>query len=212
MEGMDSTPKFQAHGKRESFSGREPLHLTLRLRPGLPSLRRKDIHRALRSAVLKARGRGLAVAQFAFLSNHIHLIVESPGKQDLGRAMQSFGISFGKRLNAILERTGAVFTERYHRVVLKTPTQVRNALKYVLANEFQHGGGKGRVDLDGCSSALLWPEVRWERLLGSRWRRMVGFPERNPEQAEREREHVLELISAPRTWLLKAGWARARAA
>ncbi|HTL12835.1 MAG TPA: hypothetical protein VL588_10125, partial [Bdellovibrionota bacterium] len=120
--------------------GREPLHLTLRLKAGLPSLRRKDVHKALCSAVLKARGQGLAVVHFAFLSNHVHMIVESQGRADLGRAMQSFGISFGKRLNAILGRTGAVFTERYHCVVLRAPTQARNALRYVLANEFQHGG------------------------------------------------------------------------
>ncbi|HTL11878.1 MAG TPA: hypothetical protein VL588_05295 [Bdellovibrionota bacterium] len=154
----------------------------------------------------------MAVIQFAFLSNHIHLIVESSGKRELGRAMQSFGISFGKRLNAILNRSGAVFTERYHRVVLKTPTQVRNALRYVLANEFQHGAGRGRIDLDGFSSALLWPEGEWGRLLGPGWRKNVGFPERDLNRAEVERTRAADLISAPRTWLLKAGWMRARAA
>jgi hypothetical protein len=177
----------------------------------MPSLRRKDVHRALRESVLKARRKGLAVIQFAFLSNHIHLIVESSGKGDLGRAMQSFGISFGKRLNAILKRSGAVFTERYHRVVLRTPTQVRNALRYVLANEFQHGGGRARVDLDRYSSALIWPENAWERLLGRQWRRLVGVPERDPVLAKEDLILVSELVAPAGTWLLRTGWTRAAA-
>jgi hypothetical protein len=38
----------------------------------------------------------------------------------------------------VLGRKGKVFADRYHMRILKTPTEVKNALRYVLDNRWKH--------------------------------------------------------------------------
>ena len=71
-----------SHGRRPDFAGRFPLHVTLKLERGLPSLRHK-----VPFAVLK-RAFGAATERFDFRivhhstqSNHVHLLVEA---EDVG--------------------------------------------------------------------------------------------------------------------------------
>jgi hypothetical protein len=181
----------------------------VKLGDALPSLRRKQAYACFRKAVLKARARGFAINQFAVLSNHIHFIIEAENRPALSRQMQAFGISLAKRLNAVLERKGAVLLDRYHVHILKTPAEVKNALRYVLANSYRHQGGKGRIELDSYSSAIGVADRVWAGLFGRTWGRIVGFPEEDPPEMERIRAGIAELVSAPRTWLLSHGWARA---
>src|SRR5262249_42551159 len=74
---------------------------------------------------------------------------------------------------------------RYHARPLRTPTQVRNCLIYVLRNGLKHGSTAFAVD--PCSSAA-WFE---------------GFAERPPARTDPAP------VVAPKTWLLATGW-RAR--
>jgi hypothetical protein len=44
----------------------------------------------------------------------------------------------------MMGRTGPVFEDRYHAHVLRTPTEVRNAVRYVLGNFENHEARRGR--------------------------------------------------------------------
>jgi len=186
--------------------------VTIRLRAGLPSFRRKDVFACLRAAVRRARERGFAVAHFAILSNHAHLIIEpvaGPAVRSLGRPMRSLCVSFARRLNSALDREGAVFHGRYHLHVLRTPTEVRRAIDYVLTNEARHGARRAgifgrqmyRVRLDPFSSALAFRD--WRNLVGARAEfEATGW-------AEQEILNWFDEILVPaRTWLLREGWGR----
>jgi REP element-mobilizing transposase RayT len=171
---------------------------------GLPSLRRKEAFRCLREAVRAARKKGLHVVHFAILSNHVHLILETK-ESSLRRPLQSLGISFAKRINFILKRSGAVLLERYHLHVLKTPTEARRALAYVLTNEAKHrghhlrGSTQQEVSLDPFSSAYRFRD--WRRLMGERIRfRATSWSESYIES------WYSEILFEARTWLLTAGW------
>jgi len=208
--GRPKRSKLQSHVRRTEFASRHPLHVTVRLRDGLPSLRRRELFNCFKQAVRKARSQGLAIAHFAVLSNHMHLVLEAPDRRNLARQMQSLGVSLAKRLNSHLARKGAVLLERYHVHVLRTPREVRNALAYVLSNAFKHAGSKGRVQLDSFSSAVTVKDPAWAQLLGRRWRSVVGFPEEDsPGSALALLAEVESLLSRPRTWLLSRGWERA---
>jgi hypothetical protein len=121
----------------------------------------------------------------------IHLVVEAADRRALARAMQGLEIRMAKGLNKVMERQGRVFADRYHAKVLKSPTQVRAALVYVLTNGKKHLAAFGHKLPEGwvdpCSSAPWFDG--WT----------VGGP-------------LLYLpgpIAPPGTWLLAVGYQRA---
>jgi|GEM_PF-2830286 len=60
--------------------------------------------------------------------------VEAGSKTELSRGMQGITIRIAKALNRVMQRKGVVFDGRYHEHVLRTPTEQRNALRYVLGS------------------------------------------------------------------------------
>jgi hypothetical protein len=76
--GRKNRSGLRAHTARPRLSGAEPVHVTLKILEGLPSLRRKDIYRALRAAVRRARLKGLRLVHFNLLSNRVDRPVTEP--------------------------------------------------------------------------------------------------------------------------------------
>ena len=151
--------------------------------------------RALREVLRQACERGnFRVVHYSVQHDHVHLIVESAGKQALGRGMMSVGTRFARLVNRVFGRRGAVLDGRYHLRVLRTPREVRNALAYVLLNARRHwrkrNGSAPPVRLDEASSG------RWF----DGWRPGVRFRVPVPDDP-------CEVASA-RTWLLRKGWRR----
>src|SRR6185369_4653019 len=56
----------------------------------------------------------------------------------LGRGLQGLSIRIAKGINRLMRHHGHVFSDRYHARSLRTPTEVRNALNYVLQNHRHH--------------------------------------------------------------------------
>jgi len=54
--------------------------------------------------------------------------------------MQGLGIRMAKALNRVAERRGSVFADRYHARILRSPTQVKHPVLYVLRNHEHHFG------------------------------------------------------------------------
>ena len=167
------------HLRRLDFSSRHPIHVTLRVQPGVGYLRSGSRAKLLQSAFRAARERfGMRIAHYSIQGNHLHLIVEAEGAASLARGMQGLCIRVAKRLNALAARKGAVFADRYHANVLASRRQVANAVRYVLRNYRHHA----RESLP----------ARWEDALSSA-RYLRSLPEDAP-------------VAAPRTWLLRVGW------
>src|SRR6185436_11840427 len=68
-----------AHSKRRVLDARHPVHVTMKLRAGLPSLRRPKELDCLRE-IFRIGGdrRGVRLTHYSVQSNHLHLIVEAP--------------------------------------------------------------------------------------------------------------------------------------
>jgi hypothetical protein len=97
-----------------------------------------------------------------------------------------------RRMNRVRATHGRVFADRYHARVLTTPTEVRNALCYVL-NNWRHHRSDQPWPTDPFSSGALFD----------------GWTNADVE------EHPLWLdddepipIAPPRWWLLREGWQR----
>lgn len=146
------------HAARPAHSRHVPVHITLRMREGTPSLRGSRLFRQLRGCFAKARERfGFRLVHYSVQGNHLHLIVEATDRRALCRGIQGLSIRVARTVNRVHGRKGKVFAERYHARWLHTPLEVRRALVYVLFNERHHLAARGLSLppwwLDTCSSA-----------------------------------------------------------
>jgi REP element-mobilizing transposase RayT len=168
-----------AHRTRPFLARRFPVHVTYRLVRGLPSARRPAIFRAMRRAFAAGRDRfGGRLCHFSVQGNHLHFVVEAADREALRRAMQGLAIRLARAINRVLGRTGKVFADRYHMRILRTPAEVRHALRYVVENRWKHRPERPDffVEQDFCSSlawrdSLVVPPRTWllrsaERALG----------------------------------------------
>lgn len=130
--------------------------MTLRVLPGLASLRGAQLVARLREAIARGHRDDFRVVHFAILANHAHLVVEAAGAPALARGVQGLAIRIARAVNRTCARRGRVFAERYHARGLRTPREVRNVVAYVLHNARGHAARREvRLSarwIDPCSS------------------------------------------------------------
>jgi REP element-mobilizing transposase RayT len=127
------------HVKREQFTGRLPVQVTLKMRPDVVNLRRDDVFEkveaALRTGAARDDGK---VCDFTVLGDHLHFIVDSVSNKALRCVASSVAIRIAKQINKLTGRQGRVFKDRYHARVLRSPSEVRNSRSYILNNFRKH--------------------------------------------------------------------------
>jgi REP element-mobilizing transposase RayT len=209
-EGAGRKPKDgrrrEKHETRPPLEARHPIHVTLRVAADIRNLRRRHIYDAVRFAMGAVFGHdGFHIVQMSIQHDHLHLIVEVQSRDAMSTGMQVFESVVARFINdAISKRTGKrrrgqVFPDRYHEEVIRTPTQARYALRYVMNNWRKHG--EDRADfartwlVDPFSTAISFPG--WSELEGSplMWN---PRPDYSPLPVWRAK-----------TWLLGTGWRRA---
>ena len=127
-----------------------PLHITLRMAPHVYNLRSRRSFRVIAAALRLGGDRfDVRVVEFSVQGNHIHLVVEAPHRGALARAIQGLSIRVAKGLNRMMRRKGRVFDDRYHARLLRTPTEVRHAIHYVLSNARKHAAQRGETYAPG---------------------------------------------------------------
>ena len=200
--GRPQSSRSVSHGTRPRVTRHVPLHVTLRLVGGLPSLRERKTFRVVREAFGVPRAGDARIVHYSVQSNHIHLLVETEDAQRLAQGIQALTIRLAKRLNRSLSRRGRIFADRFHVRRLRTPLEVRRALAYLLNNYRRHVDGTGpRLPLafrDPLSSALWFDG--WD----PEWIHVP--PDR---RALRDPLPQLEAgVTPPRSFLLRRGWRR----
>jgi REP element-mobilizing transposase RayT len=148
--------------------------------PWVWNLRSRRSYAIIHAAVRELRERrDLRVVDYSVQGNHLHLIVEAEGPPALASGMRALSIRLARRLNAMMGRRGPVLEDRYHAHVLRTPAEVRNALRYVLGNFRSHAERRGEevpaAWVDRYSSAVL-PEGLHAQ--GELWREPITRPAR----------------------------------
>lgn len=186
-----------AHLRRAKLSRHQPVHVNWKVVEGLPSLRRKRLMRVIERAFEQSCQRlGMRLVHYSVQSRHMHLICEATGERALSRGMQGLGIRLAKALNRALGRKGKVFADRFHSHVLKTPREVRNALRYVLGNARRHAFQRGELmpegALDPCSSGRYFD----------------GFHDRDQALVVAAWMDEAVPVAPARCWLLTTGWKR----
>jgi REP element-mobilizing transposase RayT len=179
------------HRQRPKKKRGEPLHITVRLAHGLPSLRRGDSLKLVLAALSASSDRhGMRIIHYSVQGNHLHLLVEADDRVCVARGMNALLSPLARALNKLWGRSGKVFPDRYHDEVISTPTQARHALRYVLQNGKKHGVvASSSIDL--FSSALVFD----------------GWKER-PSIDSIPATPVVAAVAPASTWLLTTGWRR----
>ena len=175
-----------SHKRRPALSRHHPVHVTMRVRQEVWNLRSRRCFRAIARGFARGKQRdGFGLVHFSVQGNHLHLIVEADTAERLARGIQGLAIRLARGLNRVMQRHGDVFADRYHAHALSTPTEVANALAYVLGNFVRHAARRGETIsaswIDPYSSAVVSVEL-------------AGPP----------------LVVPAQTWLLRVGWRRAR--
>jgi REP element-mobilizing transposase RayT len=197
-----------SHLRRPSLSNQHPSHVTLRVQPGVSSLREGAVYTVVRAALNGGKSNfGFSLAHFSVQRDHLHLIAEASDRRALSRGVQGLAIRIARAVNRQLARTGRLFADRYHARALKTPREVKWALRYVLLNVRKHARApRAPVAgfVDSCSSAP--------------WFRGFSRPEGLAFGAARARAEWTRAhgsaeppVVPARSWLLRVGHRRAGA-
>ena len=174
------------HLTRAPLKSSFPVHVVLKIRRGLPKLRRQRPYDVLRKAFRAGCDKdGFRLNHYSVQGNHLHFIVEAKNREALACGMKGLGARIAKGLNKLWGRKGKVFADRYFDHILRTPTEVRNALNYVLKNAAHHGIAMNRPD---AFSSGMWFDG-WREL------RRKDFIVSEPP-----------CVAEPRTYLLRKGW------
>jgi REP element-mobilizing transposase RayT len=129
------------------------------MQPGVWSLRTRRCFTVLKRAMYQGASRfGFRLVHYAVMGNHIHLLVEAVDRRALARGMQGLGVRIARGLNALMQRSGRVVSDRYHAHILRTPTEARHARTYLLQNARRHYGVVG-ADSYTSTMAVAEPET-----------------------------------------------------
>jgi REP element-mobilizing transposase RayT len=178
------------HRQRPVLAATFPVHVTLRARAELPSLRLVESRRVLTAAIAAARDRfGCRIVHYSLQSNHVHLVCEANDQVSLSRGLRGLVIRMARGFSRVHGLRGALWADRYHARILRTPREVRAVLVYVLGNWRHHGGERYPLGcIDPCSSAT-WFDGFVEALM----------PPSAPPP-----------VAAAKSWLLATGYRRHR--
>ncbi len=180
------------HTAREEVRPTHPVHVTLRVADAVWNLRSERSYRIIDAALRAARRRpDFRVVHFSIQGNHVHLIVEADGPRSFALGVRALSIRLARRLNVMMGRRGPVLADRYHAHVLRTPAEMRNAVRYVLGNFESHAARRGERTsgrwVDPFSSTVV----------------------KAPREAQRSL-FVEPATAEAGTWLLRQAWATVR--
>ena len=168
-----------------------------------PSFRSERIAAAIEAEIGRAVRRGVRVLHHSIQHDHLHMMVEATDKRTLARGMQLLFSRIAFAVNRIAKRGGSLFRDRHHRHELKTPTETRRCLVYVMFNSRKHDAQRGMLydedleSLDRFSSALWFDD----------WDPRARPP---PDRLSRLRAASGPCpVAQPETWLAKHGYKRA---
>jgi putative transposase len=164
------------------------------------NLRSKRCFSVIEERFADARERfGLRIIEFSVLGNHAHLLVEADSNAALSRGMQGLSVRIAKALNRVMQRRGRVFDDHYHSRLLRSPTQLVNAIAYVLGNHERHYGPSRGIDPYSslaCDAARVLAKPKtWLIRIGSR-RARVSSPWLQRWRTIRETGRSSDILSA----------------
>lgn len=116
----------------------------------------RDRQRYLQLLAREIRARGWRLLSFCLLSNHLHLLVQTP-QPDLGVGMKMVHAEFARRTNQARGEHGGLFGQRFYNGIVRSERHAVGCLRYIARNP---------VEAAVCRRAADWPWSAHRALAG----------------------------------------------
>ncbi|MBK9071543.1 MAG: transposase [Myxococcales bacterium] len=200
-----------SHLRRPKHKAAHPLHISLKVLPGVPNLRQPRLVRVITHAMRQVHSvqqgdasRGaFRIVEFSVQDTHVHLLAEAADQRAMSSGMASLAIRIARAVNRALGREGKVWRDRYYARRLTVPKEVRNALVYVLLNSVKHKPDRVAAGRRQTSTRVL-VDVRctsaaWFKGFAPSCEAALRVAGASPHDAP---------VAPAATWLLTTGWRR----
>jgi hypothetical protein len=110
------------------------VQITLKLQPGLPSLRTPALKACVEQAIDAGHERfGMRLLQHTLEKDGLSLLVTAPHRRALSRGIQGISVRIARAVNRKLERKGRLFADRYDAQLVSSSSGTEVAGKHVTA-------------------------------------------------------------------------------
>ena len=133
---MDSSDRKRLPHISRAVTKRHPYHVVMTLVRGAPESHRRVVREIFTHWVGATSERyAMAFNLTTLMPDHIHLVVETPrDERDLSNALRFLCSKVALAVNRAFDRKGALFRDRFFSRILKTPSELIHALRYVAFN------------------------------------------------------------------------------
>lgn len=147
--------------------------------------------------LFKARQRfGLCVLNYMVTSNHVHLLVQDRGQNEISNSMQLIAGRTAQEFNKRKNRHGAFWEDRYHATAVQTDEHLARCMTYIDLNMVRAGAVSDPLAWRYCGyHELHRPPERKHKLDTSVLLRLFGQPDMDTLVATIQ-GHAAETLSA----------------
>ena len=145
-----------------------------------------------------ARQHGLAIKAYCLMSNHYHLLIETPNS-NLAKGMRHLNGVYTQRYNRLHKRAGHVFQGRYKAILVQKESYLLELARYIVLNPVRARMVRSAKDCQwssyrataGLSDAYPWLMTDWI---------LASFSRRKQEAIKQYRAFVSQGRNQPKPW------------
>ena len=102
---------------------------------------------------------GIKIFAFIVMDNHAHMVVQTPGPEELGHFMRTVNSQIARFVNKFYDRDSHALKERYRSPVISNDVYMRRTLQYVWLNRYKIDGKDPKLDPYCSLSWKMHPKI-----------------------------------------------------
>ena len=156
------------------------LHICIKSENELMHREEEDYRSGISKMALAAYRTGTHIFAYAFMSNHIHMVVQSP---DISRFVSNYRNAYTRWFNHKYCRTGRLGERYFYTVLLDSLYRILHAVNYVLRNPVHHLVTDTAIGYEFCSARYVFSsdfclnEVRSGKVRSAFYSKNVPLPD-----------------------------------
>ena len=129
------------------------LHICIKSENELMHREEEDYRSGISKMALAAYRTGTHIFAYAFMSTHVHLVVQSP---DVSRFVSNYRNAYTRWFNIKYSRKGRLGERYFHTELLDTLYRILHAVNYVLRNPVHHLVTDTAIGYEFCSARYVF--------------------------------------------------------